>query len=161
MPCKIILWLLRWTNSSPQIKTNWQLKIIIDKLKLIITETLPSPKVQVKDNLSQTDQFMMAHNFFSTPMINTYLIFKSQLQAKDFSSLRNLHSKTVLSIKVIYIMTWDKDQVFKSGLIMLNMRENGEKTKQTEEESFGMPMEIFMKVNGKMTKLMAMVFTSM
>ena len=50
--------------------------------------------------------------------------------------------------------------MFKSGLIMLNMRENGEKTKQTEEESFGMPMEISMKVNGKMTKLMAMVFTS-
>lgn len=50
--------------------------------------------------------------------------------------------------------------MFKSGLIMLNMRENGEKTKQMEEESFGMLTVISMRENGKMTKLMAMVFTS-
>ena len=49
--------------------------------------------------------------------------------------------------------------MFKSGQIMQNMRENGEKTKQTEEENFGTLMEISMKASGKMTKPMVTVFT--
>lgn len=52
-------------------------------------------------------------------------------------------------------------QVFKYGLITLDMKENGAKTKQMVVESFGMLMEIFMKVNGKMIKLTVMVSTSM
>ena len=43
---------------------------------------------------------------------------------------------------------------------MLNTRENGERTKQTEEVNFGMLTEISMKVSGKMTKLMDTVFIS-
>lgn len=50
--------------------------------------------------------------------------------------------------------------MFKSGLITLNTRENGEKTKLMEEESFGMLMATSMKANGKTTKPMDMVFIS-
>ena len=51
-------------------------------------------------------------------------------------------------------------QESKFGQIMPSMRENGEKIKPTGEESFGMLTVIFMKVNGKMTKLMDMESTS-
>lgn len=50
--------------------------------------------------------------------------------------------------------------MFRSGQIMQNTRANGEKTKQTEEENFGMLTEISMKASGKMTKPMVTVFTS-
>ena len=50
--------------------------------------------------------------------------------------------------------------MFKSGLIMQNTRENGERTKPTEEVNFGTQMAISTKENGKMTKPMATVFTS-
>jgi len=50
--------------------------------------------------------------------------------------------------------------VYKSGQIMQNTRVNGEKIKQTVEESFGMLTEISMKANGKTTKPMVTVFTS-
>ena len=44
-------------------------------------------------------------------------------------------------------------QVFKYGLITLDMKENGVKIKQMVVENFGMLMEISMKENGKMIKL--------
>ena len=44
------------------------------------------------------------------------------------------------------------DLEFKYGLIMQNMRVNGEKIKPTEEESSGMLTVISMKVNGRTTK---------
>lgn len=47
-------------------------------------------------------------------------------------------------------------QVFKSGLIMPGMKVNGGKIKQMVAENFGMQMEISMKENGKMIKLMDM-----
>jgi hypothetical protein len=53
------------------------------------------------------------------------------------------------------------DLVFKYGLIMQNMRVNGEKTKPTGEESFGTLTETSMKVNGRTTKLTAMESISM
>ena len=40
---------------------------------------------------------------------------------------------------------------------MLNTKENGEKIKPMVVESSGMQMEISTRVNGKMTRLMAMV----
>ena len=49
--------------------------------------------------------------------------------------------------------------MFKSGQIMQNMRENGEKTKQTEEENFGTLMEISMKASGLAIKSMEREFT--
>lgn len=49
--------------------------------------------------------------------------------------------------------------MYKSGQIMPSTRENGEKIKLMEEVNFGMQTEISMKVNGKTTKLMAMVYT--
>lgn len=84
-------------------KTNLLLKIIIDRLKLITIETQPFPKLEAKGNTFQMDQFMMAHNFFSTPMTNTFLIFKNKLQVKAFNSLKSSHLRTELSIKVIFI----------------------------------------------------------
>lgn len=44
------------------------------------------------------------------------------------------------------------DPVFKYGLIMQNMRVNGEKIKPMGAESSGMPTETSMKVSGRMTK---------
>lgn len=41
------------------------------------------------------------------------------------------------------------------------MRENGTIIKQMAEESSGMRMEMFMKANGKMIKLMVLEFISM
>ena len=48
------------------------------------------------------------------------------------------------------------DQVFKFGLIMPGMKVNGGKIKQMVAENFGMQMEIYMKENGKMIRLMDM-----
>jgi hypothetical protein len=48
-------------------------------------------------------------------------------------------------------------QVFKYGLIMLDMKVSGERIKLTVVESFGMLMVIFMRVNGKMIKQTVMV----
>ena len=47
--------------------------------------------------------------------------------------------------------------MFKYGLIMLDMKVNGEKIKLTVVESSGMLMVISMRVNGKMIKQMVMV----
>ena len=52
-------------------------------------------------------------------------------------------------------------QVFKYGLIMLDMKVNGEKTKLTVGENSGMRMVISMRVSGKMIKQMVMVSTFM
>ena len=46
------------------------------------------------------------------------------------------------------------DQESKSGLIMPGMKVNGGKIRPMAAENFGMQMEISMKENGKMIKLM-------
>lgn len=51
--------------------------------------------------------------------------------------------------------------MFKYGLIMQNTKASGDKIKLTEEENFGMPMEIFMKGSGKTTKQTDMESTFM
>jgi len=48
-------------------------------------------------------------------------------------------------------------QVFKYGLIMLDMKVSGERIKLTVVESSGMLMEISMRVSGKMIKQTVMV----
>ena len=53
------------------------------------------------------------------------------------------------------------DPVFKYGLIMQNMRVNGEKIKPMGAESSGMPTETSMKVSGRMTKQTDMESISM
>ena len=65
------------------------------------------------------------------------------------------------SIKGTCLMKCVMDLEFKYGLIMQNMRENGEKIKLTGEESSGTLTEISMKVNGRMTKPTAMESISM
>lgn len=50
-------------------------------------------------------------------------------------------------------MEWEP----RCGQMVLNMKESGETTKQMEKESFGMLMEMFMKENGLMIKLMGRV----
>jgi hypothetical protein len=52
-------------------------------------------------------------------------------------------------------------QVSRSGLITPGMKVNGGKIRQMAAENFGMQMEISMKENGKMIKLMgtASIFT--
>ena len=52
-------------------------------------------------------------------------------------------------------------QESKYGLIMLSMRENGERTKLMVEVSSGMPMATFTRVNGKKTRQTDMECTSM
>ena len=47
-------------------------------------------------------------------------------------------------------------KAFKFGLIMPNMMVIGKKTKRMVTASSGTPMEIFMKVSGRMIKLMGM-----
>ena len=51
--------------------------------------------------------------------------------------------------------------MFKYGQIMLSMKENGEKTKQTEEVNSGTQTVISTRENGKMIKLMDMELTYM
>lgn len=51
--------------------------------------------------------------------------------------------------------------VFKYGLMVQDMKENGSITKLMERENSGMLMEMCMKVIGKMTKPMAMESTFM
>lgn len=47
----------------------------------------------------------------------------------------------------------------KYGLMVLVMKENGEIIKPMGRVNFGMPMEIYTKVNGQTTKLTDMEFT--
>lgn len=56
-----------------------------------------------------------------------------------------------------------KDMVtgFRSGQMVLAMKENGEEIKLMAEENFGMLMEISSMESGKMTKLMDMEFIHM
>jgi len=49
-------------------------------------------------------------------------------------------------------------QVFKCGLMVPSMRENGVKTKRMAKGSFGMPMEMYTKVSGRKIKRMDTVF---
>ena len=46
--------------------------------------------------------------------------------------------------------------MFRYGLTVLVMKANGEKTRLMERVNFGMLMETFLMVNGKMIKLMVM-----
>ena len=55
----------------------------------------------------------------------------------------------------------DMDMVYKFGLMELDMKENGKITKLMEKENSGMWMEMYLMVNGVMIKPMAMVFTLM
>lgn len=50
--------------------------------------------------------------------------------------------------------------VFRSGQMVPDMKVIGKITKLVEKVNFGMWMEMFSKVNGKMIKLMGMVFMS-
>jgi len=52
-------------------------------------------------------------------------------------------------------------QELKYGQMVPSMRENGETIKQMERVNFGMLMEMYTKVNGKMIKLTGMGSTSM
>ena len=49
----------------------------------------------------------------------------------------------------------------KFGTMGRNMKANGNKTRQTDKESYNMLMVIYMKVNGKTIKLMDMVDINM
>jgi hypothetical protein len=57
-------------------------------------------------------------------------------------------------IKDIYQMKCVMDLVYKFGQTMLSMKVNGGKIRLMVKESFGMLMEIYMKENGRMIKLM-------
>ena len=50
----------------------------------------------------------------------------------------------------------EKDRVFKYGQMVLDMKDSGQTTKQTEKESSFMWMETFTKVTGRMTKLLVL-----
>ena len=50
---------------------------------------------------------------------------------------------------------------FKFGLMEQNMKVNGGIIKQTVKENFGMQMETFMRVSGKMIKLMDLEYMFM
>ena len=50
-------------------------------------------------------------------------------------------------------------QELKFGLMVQSMKENGQKIKQMERESFGMQMVTYTKVTGLMTRPMGMVPT--
>jgi len=106
-------------------------------------------------------EHMKANNSYSTPMINTYSIFRKQLHPRVFNLSRSLLSKMELSTRDIFTTTCVKDQVFKSGLITPNMKANGERTKPMEEANSGMLMATSTRANGKMTKQTAMEFTFM
>ena len=58
-------------------------------------------------------------------------------------------------------MAQDTDLVLNCGQTGQNMKENGDSTKQMEEENFGTQTVISMKVFGKMIKQMDMEFISM
>lgn len=75
-----------------------------------------------------------------------------RLSLKDFNSSKNWLLKTEQSIRVICLMKCVMDLESKYGLIMQNMRVNGEKIKPMEEESSGMLTVISMKVSGRTTK---------
>ena len=53
------------------------------------------------------------------------------------------------------------DTESKYGLMEQDMKENGEKIKHLEEESFGMLMEMSSTENGRMTRQMGMAFILM
>lgn len=48
---------------------------------------------------------------------------------------------------------------FNIGLTELNIMDVGKKIKPVEKENLFMPMEIYMKVNGKMIRLLASEYT--
>lgn len=51
--------------------------------------------------------------------------------------------------------------VFKPGPMELNTKESGKKIRHMEKVNFGMLMEIFLKVIGKMTRQMVMEYIFM
>jgi hypothetical protein len=51
------------------------------------------------------------------------------------------------------------DMEFKFGLMEHAMKVTGKIIKLVEKENFGMWMEMYLRVNGKMIKLTAMVYT--
>lgn len=55
----------------------------------------------------------------------------------------------------------DKDLGYKSGLMVLNIKEIGKKIKHSEKENLYMQMEMFTKVSGKTIKPVVLESTSM
>ena len=67
---------------------------------------------------------------------------------KDFNLSKNLHLRTVQSIKDICLMKCVMDLESKFGLIMQNMRANGEKIRPMDEENSGTLTVTLMKAIG-------------
>lgn len=73
----------------------------------------------------------------------------------------NIDLKMVLYTKVNGEDQCVMDRVFRSGLMVLAMRGNGEKTKLMAEANSGMLMEMYLMESGEMIKLMDMEFILM
>jgi hypothetical protein len=90
--------------------------------------------------------------------LNNLKNLKKQPNQKGYNLLKNWFSKMVQYTKDISKMVQDMVLVFKCGLTVQNMKENGVKIKQMAKVNFGTQMVMFMKVSGKMIKQMVMEF---